>query len=180
MANMDIGVYQDTNNSTSTTALSLKDDRTDTSTGTIVTSNSDRKYLATYFVAGSSYTMKEVHLWLDKVGSPTYDIHVEIFPHSTNEPGTAAVSDGTSGTISASTLTTSEAEYTFTGLNCSITSGTTYWVVLVVGGSSFTHYARWHKYAGSYPGYTQTQKTADPTVSWGTQENSTGKFQTYG
>ncbi len=106
-----------------------QDQVTGTTTGNQpIGSYSGNQYVASPFTAGSSYTLTQVVLRMAKLGSPTFTMTTTIYTDSANAPGTV-VGIG-SGSIAASSLGTTEADVTFTGLNASITLGTKYWIAV--------------------------------------------------
>jgi hypothetical protein len=156
---------------------SLKEDTSGASEGTIDFNNqSDRNYMGTYFVATSTYTISSINLFLQKVGSPSWDITVALYSNNTNKPGTLI---SLSSTVASSGVPGTETETSFT-LGGSIINGTTYWLVL--NGASVgdvSNYIKWHSVSGTYPGYFQTQKSAD-AITWAGFSNITGKSKIYG
>lgn len=138
--------------------------------------DSARRRLATYFVASASYTIDQVLVRLQRVGSPTFDLTCNIRSTTSNRPGSIISSSTT--TINAASLATSYADYTFNGLSAALTSGTTYWVELSTSAvGSFSNYVQWAQVSGTYPGYSMTQKAASAGTTWSDQANLTMQFQ---
>lgn len=110
--------------------------------------------LAQSFQVTGAQTVGSVTAYLKKVGSPTGNLTVEIQADSTGEPSGTAISNGTSGTVAASTLTTSFADTSFTfATPPSLSGSTTYWLVLKTADSqSATNYVAWGADT-STPGY---------------------------
>ncbi len=108
----------------------------DTLSGTIGDARVVGQYFdkrAVQFTAGGTYTICKAVLKLAKVGSPTgYNLSVQIYTDSAGSPGTQ-VGTG-SGNLDAGTLTTSPtfSDAEFTGMSASLTSGTTYWLVVSI------------------------------------------------
>lgn len=93
------------------------------------------------FTAGSSYSVSQVTLQLEKVGAPTGTITVSIFnDNGSNNVGASDLGD--SGTLNTASLTTSYLSYTFVwSTPVALTSGTKYWIVVAPsGGVSSTNY----------------------------------------
>jgi hypothetical protein len=114
---------------------------TDSYSGASGTANA---YFGCKVTPASPYTSCAVKLFLSKGGSPTYDIYCGIWSHNaTDDQPNAVIEESTA--INASTLTTSEAEYTFSSIGASVTSGTDvhYWIVLRFDPApSFSNYIR--------------------------------------
>jgi hypothetical protein len=124
--------------------------------------------LAQSFQISTASTVSEVDLWLKKIGSPTGNMTVEIQTDSAGEPSGTAVTNGTSNTVSASTLTTSFGDITFSfASNPSLASGTTYWIVLTTADSqSNTNYVVWGADT-STPGYADGAMFGEDASTWG-------------
>lgn len=84
--------------------------------------------IATPFVATATYTYTKGVIRQAKVGSPVVNLTLEVWSDSAGSPG--SINGTGSGTIAASSLGTSEADVTYTGLSASITNTTTYWQVI--------------------------------------------------
>lgn len=99
-------------------------------------------YFASTFTAGSSFTVCAISANLAAVGSPTQTITASIWSDNSGTPdaqvGTA------SATVDASGLSGSQTTVQFTGVSASLTSGTTYWVVLGVGANNSSNYINWY------------------------------------
>lgn len=123
--------------------------------------------LAQSFEISTASTVSEVDLWLKKVGSPTGNLTVEIQTDSAGEPSGTAITNGTSNTVSASTLTTSFADITFSfASNPSLASGTTYWIVLTTADSqSNTNYVVWGADT-STPSYADGEMLGEDASTW--------------
>lgn len=123
--------------------------------------------LAQSFQVSSLTPVAEVDLWLKKVGTPTGNLTVEIQTDSAGEPSGTAVTNGTSNTVSASTLTTSFADITFTfSSNPSLASGTTYWLVLTTSDTqSNTNYVVWGADT-STPSYADGSMSGEDAGTW--------------
>ena len=142
----------------------------------------NQKYLATKFVADSSYTVCNVDLWMSTINDLSSDvrtIQVAIFTDDAGEPGTqigtaSDLKDLKDVTGGASTL------YNFTGVEALVESGQTYWVVLITSaaGSATTTFF-WN---GTNTGVTEVvMKDADgvgPWIALGTTYS--GKYTLYG
>lgn len=124
--------------------------------------------LAQSFEISTATVISEVDLWLKKVGSPTGNLTVEIQTDSAGEPSGTAVTNGTSNTVSASTLTTSFADITFSfSSNPSLASGTTYWIVLTTADTqSNTNYVVWGADT-STPSYADGEMLGEDASTWG-------------
>lgn len=123
--------------------------------------------LAQSFQVTGAQTVGTVDLWLKKVGSPTGNLTVEIQPDSAGAPSGTAVSNGTSGTVAASTLTTSYADITFSfATPPSLSGSTTYWLVLkTTDSASNTNYVQWGADT-STPGYADGSMSGEASASW--------------
>jgi len=124
----------------------------DTTTGTTVSVTTDSSiYIASRFVAGSSYTSCKASLFCFRTGTLTGNWTLELWSHNSgaNTPATLIASSGL-----PPTLGTTAANVDFTGLAASIVSGTTYWIVA-------------HHTTGGTFGGTQFITTHEGTVSAG-------------
>ena len=123
--------------------------------------------LAQSFQVTGAQTVGTVDLWLKKVGSPTGNLTVEIQPDSAGAPSGTAVSNGTSGTVAASTLTTSYADITFSfATPPSLSGSTTYWLVLkTTDSASNTNYVQWGADT-STPGYADGSMSGEASATW--------------
>lgn len=132
-------------------------------------------YLGTKFTAAASYTLCKAKISVSKIGSPTMTIDVRIYTDNAGAPGTEI---GTrSGTVSASTFPGSEGEVEFTGLNVSISSGTTYWLVTHASGiGSMTDDWLWYHDETFASG--ATQYSADGSA-WSVAVSRVCRFKTY-
>lgn len=107
----------------------------DTYTGTTV-STSDcggSKYVATTFLAGSSYTVCKAIVRM-KTASGTgssYTMTCAIYSNNGGTTYPSAIVGTGSGTINANTVNAVEADITFTGMSAALSSGTRYWVVVI-------------------------------------------------
>ncbi len=160
-------------------SATLKDDEAGASEGSMsIGADTPQRYTATYVTAGSSYTLDNIRVWLEKFGSPTFNITVELRANSANSPG--AVLQTSSTSIAAGSLTASEVEKTFAGFSQAMVNGTTYWIVVAldaVGDGS--NYVKWHYVSGTYPGFTMTKRSSDGTT-WNDFSNISPKYATYG
>lgn len=157
----------------------LKDSNTAANNGSTTFGNGGNlKYCGGGFVAGSSYTLTSVDVYLAKLGSPSFTISCEIWSQSGTDPS-AKISTGTSNSFNAtSDLTTSEAAYTFTGMTASITSGTTYYIMLICSSTAdVSNNVLWYRNSASA---NQIDTSPDGTT-WSTQSSTRRcKFATYG
>ena len=101
--------------------------------------------LAQSFQIATGTTITEVRLYLKKVGSPTGNLTVKIETDSAGDPSGTPVTNGTSDTVAASTLSTSYGYISFTfATDPSLSATTTYWLVLETADSqSNTDYVIW-------------------------------------
>jgi hypothetical protein len=94
---------------------------------------------ANVFTASSTYDAVVIRLWIDKVGSPTGNVKVELQSDSSGEPGSVLQS----ATIAPSAIGAYHSELVeFTITAESLTSGTDYWIVVYddAGGSTNSHW----------------------------------------
>ena len=90
-------------------------------------------------ISGSP-ALKTCKVILRKVGTPTGNMQLEVFNNITgSRPTGAVVTNGTSGTLDVSTLTTSFAVYTFTW-STAPTVSSSHWVVLHFTGGDNSNY----------------------------------------
>lgn len=109
---------------------------------TICASAGAQKNIASKFTAGASYTISRVDLYLDKVGSPTQDLTLEIWSDGGTYPG--AIIGTASAAVNAATLPTSEGLVSFFP-SAAITSGSSYFIVLRSPSSDAANYFRWYR-----------------------------------
>lgn len=123
--------------------------------------------LAQSFQVTGAQTVGTITAYLKKVGSPTGNLTVEIQPDSAGAPSGTAVSNGTSGTVAASTLTTSYADITFSfATPPSLSGSTTYWLVLkTTDSASNTNYVQWGADT-STPGYADGSMSGEASATW--------------
>jgi len=142
----------------------IRDNEFEITTSAVTTNDK----LAQSFEISTASTVSEVDLYLKKVGAPTGNLTVEIQTDSAGEPSGTAVTNGTSNTVSASTLTTSFADITFSfASNPSLASGTTYWIVLTTADSqSNTNYVVWGADT-STPSYADGEMYGEDASTWG-------------
>lgn len=111
--------------------------------------------LAQSFEVTGAQTVGAVKLYLKKEGSASGNLTVKIQTDNSGEPSGTTVTNGTSGTVAASTVTTSftEIEFTFSTAP-SLSGSTTYWLVLESSGSQDpVDYISWGV-DNTTPGYT--------------------------
>lgn len=134
-------------------------------------------YLASSFVASSSYSLRRVLVDLLKTGAPTFNITARIYSDSSDSPGSQLGS--TSTTVqAASGLTGSFAAYEFVfPSDIALTNGTKYWVVLVASAlGDGSNFVRW---AGN-PSGTLKQKDSGDGSAWTlVQSNMDGTISTF-
>ena len=126
----------------------------------------DSKLAQSFQVTGAT-TVDAVGLWLKKVGAPTGNLTVKIQTDSAGSPSGTTVTNGTSSTVAASTLSTSYGMIAFDfSTNPTLSGSTTYWLVLETADSdSGTNYVVWGA-DGSTPGYADGAMKSFDTSSW--------------
>jgi len=141
----------------------IRDNEFEITTSAVTTNDK----LAQSFEISTASTVSEIDLYLKKVGSPTGNLTVEIQTDSAGEPSGTAVTNGTSNTVSASTLTTSFTDITFSfASNPSLASGTTYWLVLTTSDTqSNTNYVLWGSDT-STPSYADGEMLGEDASTW--------------
>lgn len=159
----------------------IQDSNTATATGDEgLFEGPSQDWWAQKFVAGSSYTLSSVHVWMSKQNTPTGNMTAHIYSHDgTND--SPNVSLGTpSGTFDISTLSATETEETLTGMSVSITSGTTYWLVLTLDTTVANRDVLWY-YNANVPGGQSRMVDNNGVGVWTTFDTTTGfKYATYG
>lgn len=136
--------------------------------------NAGTTYNAQSFVAGSSYTLCAVDVYLTKVSTPTYTLNAYIYSNVSSLPG-SLVGTGSSN-VSASTVAASEGAIKFSDMSASLTSGTTYWIVLKATGSP-NNGTTYITTAYSTGGLT-VQRSTDGTA-WTLVDTAVSKYRTY-
>lgn len=109
------------------------------------TENVAKTRLAQKFEMPSTSDVAIIRLWLRKVGSPTGNLSLRVETNSSNAPTGTLITNGASGTVAASTLSTSYGyiDFAFPGTP-ELTGNTTYWVILDTADSqSDTDYVQW-------------------------------------
>lgn len=159
-------------------SFTTQDSVTGTTTGGVKLGDVDSDVcLACKFVAGATYTCTKIGLNLSKTGAPNTNMTAAIYSTSSDLPnaqvGTA------SGTVSTTTVTGSETEIAFTGVSASLTSGTTYWVVLTeAGNTGASDYITWNYVTQNLTGHNITHATTCPPTSTASDFRR-AKFTTY-
>lgn len=123
--------------------------------------------LAQSFQISTASVVSTVDVYLKKYGSPTGNMTLEIQTDNAGEPSGTAVTNGTSATVAASTLTTSFAAtaFTFSG-EPSLTGSTTYWLVLTTTDTqSNTNYVIWGADT-STPSYADGAMYGEDASTW--------------
>ena len=90
-----------------------------------------RTRLAVKMKPYAAITAADIRLILQKVGSPTGNLTIEVQTDSAGSPSGTPVTNGTSNTVAMSGLSTSYTETTFTFASAfSLSADTVYWIVL--------------------------------------------------
>lgn len=141
-------------------------------------SNTRRKY-AVKFIPVSPQSFTTAKLRLKKASSATQTITVSIQSDSSGAPSGSAVTNGTANTIAASGLSSSYASQTVTWASApSLSSGTTYWLVIEVDATDATNYVVIgcnNTYYTNYPTFTRLTYNLD-TTSWGSSSTTSIPF----
>lgn len=121
-----------------------------------------------------------VKLWLKKVGSPTGNMTVKIQTNNAGSPSGTTITNGTSNTVAASSLSTSYGYITFTfSTPPSLSGATQYHIVLETADSqSNTNYVGWGA-DGSSPGYSSGEMKRERSAAW-SAESKDAIFQMVG
>lgn len=137
--------------------------------------SANKKYVATYFKAGSAYDPCLVKAWLHKVGSPTADMVMHIYNQASDLPN---VSIGSSDAVNMATVGGTETEISFPNLNVAgnLTPDAFYYRVIVCSTTAAANYVRWHFVTGTYPFFAMTVGSPDGTT-WTQISNVAGKSQ---
>lgn len=156
------------------------DVKKDYNEGTGGTYNSELKnwnYYAYPFTASSSYTMHSVNIQCaQSTGVPSYNVTIEIRDDNAGSPGNV-LTGGTSETRAGSTAPVTEGWWTFAGLTCAITSGTTNFITVHLSAYDTTNPELW--YCEQISGH--QGKHADTPGTWSDEGvGEWGRFQTFG
>lgn len=90
---------------------------------------SGRKFGASRYVPGTSFTCCKVTIYMEREGTASGDLSVGIYSDNAGEPG--SVITGFSSTVAASGVSTDTGTpIEFSGLSAALTSGITYWIVV--------------------------------------------------
>jgi len=123
--------------------------------------------LAQSFEISSGNTVETIKLWLKKVGSPTGNLTLTIETDSGGDPSGTPVTNGTSHTVAASTLSTAYGwiEFTF-ATNPTLSGTTTYWLVLSTSDSADEfNYVTWGA-DDSVPSYADGEMKSYASAAW--------------
>jgi len=133
--------------------------------------------LAQGFQLTEAVSVLSVKLWLKKVASPTGNLTVKIQTNSGGSPSGTPVTNGTSNTVAASSLSTSYGYITFTfSTPPSLSASTQYHIVLETADSqSNTNYVVWGA-DGSSPGYASGEMKRERAAAW-SAESKDAVFQ---
>ncbi len=103
--------------------------------------------IAQSFVAGTTTAISQINLYIKKTGTPA-NVTVKIVNNNSGVPGSTLI---TSGTLSASTVTTSYAYVpTLMSSAVALASGTTYWIVLDTASNNASSYYSLATYTNVY------------------------------
>lgn len=140
--------------------------------GTLAT----QKYVASKFVATSSYSLNRVDVPASKVGSPTNDYFCEIWSDSGTLP--SAKIGTTSAAVNGASFPASEAWVTFYP-TATITSGTNYFIVIWTATNSGTDHILWYRNTSGT--VERVDSTDDPGTGWSNLTTTRQcMFRTYG
>jgi hypothetical protein len=125
----------------------------------------------------SASTISTVRLWLKKVGSPTGNLTIKLQTDSSGSPSGTTVTNGTSATVAASSLSTSYGYIDFAfSTPPSLSATTQYHIVLETADSaSNTNYVEWGA-DGSSPGYASGVMKYEFSSTW-SAESKDAVFQ---
>lgn len=145
------------------TCSTAKDSVTGTTADQVAIGNfSSHTYIATKFVAGSSYTVCKATIPFFNTLSPTGSITMYIYSDSPGAPGTQ-IGTGSGAVLESSFPGTEGTAIAFTGMSAAVVSGTTYWLVAALtGDGNGSAYANW-------PEATSSSGTIDNSsdgISW--------------
>ncbi len=123
--------------------------------------------LAQGFQLSTASAISKVRLWLKKVGSPTGNLTVKIQTNSGGSPSGTTVTNGTSATVAASSLSTSYGYIDFAfSTPPSLSASTQYHLVLETADSaSNSNYVEWGADASS-PAYASGEMKSEASSSW--------------
>ena len=83
-----------------------------------------------------SFTLSELRIYCEKVGTPTMTATPYVYSDSSGSPGSSLTGGtGTAFALSGCPAAGSPASFSISGFSCAISSGTRYWLVLNFGGS---------------------------------------------
>jgi hypothetical protein len=154
-----------------------RDSNAGTTTGSMnVGQYSGGVYSAIPFIPGSSYTLCGVTLRMAKVGNPL-NVNAYIYSDSSGVPGMPLGMVSTS--LNSSTLSSSEGDAAFVGLNAPLTAGTQYWIVVEVPfDNTGSDYAKWYYSSGSASNVFES--SSNGSAVWSNQNTfAIGKFTTF-
>ena len=158
-----------------------QDGNTDTPNGfSPVGSGATFTYIATPFVAADSYDACKVTLYLDKVGTPTFNVHASIWSDTGSNTPNARIGDESAALNVGDVTTTENQPYGFTVSATGLTASTKYWVVLrcaTVGDAS--NYIQWRRNSTT-GGLTNPIVSSSDGSTWNNVSSSRrSRFQVY-
>ena len=120
----------------------VKEQQTTTNQATNAFRYLDRTYVATQFIASSTYNLSKIEVNLSKTASPTMNINCYLYSDNSVNPTSIVATSST--TLNASTITNA-AYHTFTfDQSFSVQNGVTYWIVLKASAIDGTNYVSWN------------------------------------
>jgi hypothetical protein len=135
--------------------------------------------LAQSFQITTTTTIDQVKLWLKKTGTPTGTLTIRIETNNAGSPSGTLANANATVTVAESSLSTSYGWITADfATNFSLTSATTYWIVVTTDrASSGTNYVEWGA-DGSTPGYANGEMRSQVSPTW-SAESKDACFELY-
>lgn len=134
-------------------------------------------YSASKIVPAASYTISKVGAPLFKTGSPTFSMTCAIYTDSSGAPGTL-VGTASTAVVASTVPATLSTDVDFTGISASVTSGTSYWVVIYKSSGTDNYsvdYVSW-PFVNNSSGTTYKTMSSTAGTSWADSSNHIGGF----
>ena len=126
------------------------------------------------FVAGSTYNGCDIELWVQKEGTPSFNIKIAIQTDLGGSLGPSQIENGNEITVAASAFSTTEGWQRVVGLNPIIVSGVKYWIKMVGTGGNATNNVHWIRDSGSSPAHDQWATFDEDEAAWFANDTTIG------
>ena len=127
-----------------------------------------RTRIAVRVIPRQTITSTRIDIYKRKVGAPVDNQYIEIQTDSGGSPSGTVITNGTSDTIAGGGVTTTYAltQFSFTAGSFTLTSGTTYWIVILRSGA--VDAANYYQYDGTATDYASFLGKSYDGAAWNT------------